>query len=165
MAYAQARHVTLVPEIEIPGHALAAIAAYPELSCRGRPVAVRTRWGVEPDMLCPGNDAAVAFASDVLAEVIDLFPSRFIHIGGDEAPRDRWRECPKCQARIRAEGLRDEAQLQTWLNRRLEAFLSGRHRRLVGWDEILEGGLTPGAVVMSWRGARGALRRPRAMTW
>jgi hexosaminidase len=162
VAYANARHVTLVPEIEIPGHTLAAIAAYPELSCRGRPVRMRTRWGVEPDILCPGKDAAVAFARDVLAEVSDLFPGRFIHIGGDEAPRDRWRECPRCRARIRAEGLRDEAQLQTWLNHRLEDFLNGRGRRLVGWDEILEGGLTPGAVVMSWHGTAGGLAAARA---
>jgi hexosaminidase len=162
VAYARSRHVTLVPAIEIPGHALAAIAAYPELSCRGRPVRVRTRWGVEPNVLCPGKDAAVAFARDVLGVVCDLFPGRFIHIGGDGAPRDRWRECPRCQARIRAEGLDDEAQLQTWLNHRLEDFLGRRHRRLVGWDEILEGGLTPGAVVMSWHGGAGGLAAARA---
>ena len=162
VAYAQARHVTLVPEIEIPGHFLAAVAAYPELSCRGGPVAVRTRWGVEPDILCPGNDAAVAFAKDVLGEVCDLFPSRFMHIGGDEAPRERWKECPKCQARMKAEGLTNEAQLQTWLNQRLEEFLASKGRRLVGWDEILEGGLTPGAAVMSWRGIAGGIAAAEA---
>ncbi len=162
VAYAQARHVTLVPEIEIPGHFLAAMAAYPELSCRGRPLTVRTQWGVEPDILCPGNDAAVAFAQDVLAEVCDVFPSRFIHIGGDEAPRARWKECPKCQARLKAEGLKSEAQLQTWLNHRLEEFLARKSRRLIGWDEILEGGLTPGAAVMSWRGTAGGLAAAEA---
>jgi hexosaminidase len=157
VAYARARHVTLVPEIEMPGHFLAALAAYPELSCRGQPVRVRTVWGVEPDILCPGNDAAVAFVKEVLGEVCDLFPGEFIHIGGDEAPRERWKECPKCQARIKAEGLTSEAQLQTWLNHRLEEFLASRGRRLIGWDEILEGGLTPGAAVMSWRGTAGGL--------
>lgn len=157
VAYAQARHITLVPEIEIPGHFLGALAAYPELSCTGGPFQVRTRWGVEPDILCPGNDRAIAFVQDVLAEVCDLFPSRFIHIGGDEAPRDRWKTCPKCQARMKAEGLKSEAELQTWLNHRLEQFLASRGRRLIGWDEILEGGLTPGATVMSWRGTEGGL--------
>ena len=162
VAYAQDRHVTLVPEIEIPGHFRAALAAHPEFSCTGGPFEVRTRWGVEPDILCPGNDAAVAFATEVLGEVCDLFPGRFIHIGGDEAPRDRWQACPKCQARIRAEGLQGEAQLQTWLNHRLEEFLTRRGRRLLGWDEILEGGLPPGAAVMSWRGTEGGLAAAQA---
>jgi hexosaminidase len=160
--YAEARHVTLVPEIEIPGHFRAALAAYPEFSCTGGPFEVGTRWGVEPDILCPGNDAAVAFAQDVLAEVCRLFPSRFIHIGGDEAPRDRWKQCPKCQARMKAEGLKNEAQLQTWLNHRLEEFLTSKNRRLIGWDEILEGGLTPQAAVMSWRGTDGGLAAAQA---
>jgi hexosaminidase len=162
VAYARKRHVTLVPEIEIPGHFLAAIAAYPELSCRGQPVEVRTRWGIEPDILCPGNDKAVAFAQDVLAEVCELFPGRFIHIGGDEAPRQRWKACPKCQARIKAAGLKNEAQLQTWLNHRLEEFLTSKGRRLIGWDEILEGGLTSGAAVMSWRGIKGGIAAAEA---
>ena len=105
VAYAQARHVTLVPEIEMPGHFLAALAAYPQLSCTGGPFKVRTQWGIEPDVLCPGNDEAIEFAMNVLAEVTDMFPSPFIHIGGDEAPRDRWKACPKCQARMRSEGL------------------------------------------------------------
>jgi hexosaminidase len=155
VSYAQARHITLVPEIEMPGHFLAALAAYPQFSCRGGPFAVRTRWGIEPDILCPGNDAAIAFVQDILGEVVDLFPSRFIHIGGDEAPRDRWKTCPKCQARIRAEGLKNEAHLQTRFNQRVEEFLTCRGRRLIGWDEILEGGLTSGAAVMSWRGTAG----------
>jgi hexosaminidase len=162
VAYAQARHITLVPEIEIPGHFQAALAAYPEFSCTGGPFEVRTRWGVEPDILCPGNDAAVAFARDILDEVCELFPGRFIHIGGDEAPRDRWRSCPKCQARMKSQGLKTEAQLQTWLNGRLEEFLVGKGRRMIGWDEILEGGLTPGAVVMSWRGINGGIAAAQA---
>lgn len=155
--HAAARHVTLVPEIEIPGHFRAALAAYPEYSCTGGPFLVRTRWGVEPDILCAGNDRAIDFVRDVLGEVCDLFPGPFIHIGGDEAPRDRWKNCPRCQARLQTEGLAHEAQLQTWLNHRLEQFLASRGRRLIGWDEILEGGLTPGAAVMSWRGTEGGL--------
>ena len=162
VAFAQARQVTIVPEIEIPGHFRAALAAYPEFSCTGGPFAVRTRWGIEPDILCPGNDAAVAFAKEVLSEVCELFPSRFVHIGGDEAPRDRWKTCRLCQARLKAAGLQSEAQLQTWLNHRLEEFLTGTGRRLIGWDEILEGGLTPGAAVMSWRGIRGGVAAAQA---
>jgi hexosaminidase len=157
VAYAEARHVTIVPEIEMPGHFLAALSAYPEYSCRGGPFEVRTRWGVEPDILCPGNEESFRFVRNVLAEVMTLFPGKFIHIGGDEAPRDRWVECPKCQARIRAEGLKGEAELQGYLNRRVEGFLAERGRRLIGWDEIIEGGLTPSAAVMSWRGTSGGL--------
>jgi hexosaminidase len=157
VAYAATRHVTIVPEIEMPGHFLAALAAYPQFSCRGGPLEVRTRWGVEPDILCAGNDGSLEFAKDILAEVLDIFPSRFIHIGGDEAPRDRWRECPKCQGRIKAEGLKNEAQLQTYFNHVIENFLTTKGRRLIGWDEILEGGLTPGAAVMSWRGITGGI--------
>lgn len=162
VAYAQARHVTLVPEIEMPGHFQAALAAYPQFSCTGGPFEVRTRWGVHPDILCPGKDAAVAFVCDVLAEVMAVFPGRFIHIGGDEAPRERWKTCPQCQARMQAEGLQSEAQLQTWFNSRIEHFLASRGRRLIGWDEILEGGLTPGAAVMSWRGMEGGIAAAEA---
>jgi hexosaminidase len=162
VAYAAARHITILPEIEMPGHFQAALAAYPQFSCTGGPFEVRTRWGVQSDILCPGNDAAVAFAQDVLAEVVAVFPSRFIHIGGDEAPRDRWKTCPKCQARIKAEGLKGEPQLQTWLNSRIERFLVSKGRRMIGWDEILEGGLTPGAAVMSWRGMEGGIAAAEA---
>jgi hexosaminidase len=162
VAYAQTRHVTLVPEIEMPGHFLGALTAHPEFSCRGGPFQVRTRWGIEPDILCPGNEGAIAFVQDILSEVVELFPSPFIHIGGDEAPRDRWKQCPKCQARIKSEGLKNEAQLQTYLNRRLEEFLASKGRRLIGWDEILEGGLTPGAAVMSWRGTEGGIAAAEA---
>jgi len=160
--YARQRHITLVPEIEIPGHFTAALAAYPELSCKGGPFQVRTRWGIEADILCAGNDRAVAFVEDVLREVVEIFPSPFIHIGGDEAPRDRWKTCPKCQARIQAEGLKNEAQLQSWLNLRLEHVLARQGRRLIGWDEILEGGLGPATAVMSWRGMAGGLAAARA---
>jgi hexosaminidase len=155
VAFAAKRHVDLLPEIEMPGHFLAALSAYPQFSCRGVPIQVRTRWGIEPDILCAGNDDAIEFVKDILAEVCDLFPGRFVHIGGDEAPRDRWKECPRCQARIRSQGLKNEAQLQTWMNQQVEKFLEGRGRRMIGWDEILEGGLTPRAAVMSWRGMDG----------
>jgi len=162
VTYAKARHVTLVPEIELPGHFGAAAAAHPEFTCTGGPFEVNTRWGIKPDILCAGNDAAIAFAKDVLSEVCELFPSDIIHIGGDEAPRERWKACAKCQARMKAEGLEREAQLQTWLNHQLESFLASKGRRMIGWDEILEGGLTPGAVVMSWRGSQGGIDAARA---
>lgn len=157
VAYAAARHVTLVPEIEMPGHFRAALAAYPEFSCTGGPFQVRTRWGVEPDILCAGNDRALEFVEAILTEVIELFPGTFIHTGGDEAPKDRWKDCPKCQAHIRALGLKDEAELQSHFTARLSRFLADRGRRLIGWDEILEGGLAPGAAVMSWRGWEGGI--------
>ena len=162
VAYAQIRHVTIVPEFEIPGHFEAALAAHPEFSCTGGPYEVKTRWGHGPEILCAGNDAGLAFVKDVLGEICELFPSQIIHIGGDEAPRDRWKTCPKCQARMKAEGLTKEAQLQTWINHRLEEFLATKGRRMIGWDEILEGGLTPGAVVMSWRGTEGGIAAAQA---
>ncbi len=155
--YARSRHVTVVPEIEMPGHALAALAAYPELSCTGGPFEVGTRWGVYEDVYCAGNDEVFRFLEDVLGECLELFPSEYIHIGGDECPKERWRHCPKCQARIKAEGLADEDQLQSWFIRRIEAFLNSKGRRLIGWDEILEGGLAPNATVQSWRGMEGAV--------
>lgn len=157
VAYAKSRHVTIVPEIEMPGHSVAALAAYPELSCTGGPFEVSTRWGVHQDVYCAGNDQVFEFLEDVLSEVIELFPSEFIHIGGDECPKQRWKACPKCQARIKAEGLKDEHELQSYFIRRIEKFLNSKGRRLVGWDEILEGGLAPNATVQSWRGMRGAL--------
>ena len=162
VAFAQARHVTIMPEFEVPGHFGAALAAQPEFSCTGGPFEVQTRWGIKRNILCAGNDAALAFAKDVLSEICELFPSQFIHIGGDEAPRDRWKACPKCQARMKADGLTTEAQLQSWLNHRLEKFLASKGRRMIGWDEILEGGLTPGAVVMSWRGTQGGIAAAQA---
>jgi len=155
--YASNRHVTVVPEIELPGHAVAAIASYPELSCTGGPFKVQTAWGVFPDVYCAGNDKTFAFLEDVLSEVMKLFPSKYIHIGGDECPKDRWKTCPKCQARIKAEGLKDEFELQSYFIRRIETFLNKNGKTLIGWDEILEGGLAPNAAVQSWRGFDGGI--------
>jgi len=157
VAYAARRGVTVVPEIEMPGHSLAALAAYPELSCTGGPFQVWTRWGISEDLLCPGREETFRFVQEVLEEVLAVFPSRFIHVGGDECPRKRWKACPRCQKRIRDEGLRDETELHGYFIRRIDAFLASKGRRLVGWDEILEGGLAPGATVMSWRGEKGGI--------
>jgi len=161
VAYAAALHITVIPEIEMPGHSVAALAAYPELSCTGGPFSVRTRWGVAQDIYCAGNEATFAFLEQVLAEVLELFPSPYIHIGGDEAPKDRWRQCPKCQRRIAQEGLADEYELQSWFVKRIERFLLAHDRKLIGWDEILEGGLAPEATVMSWRGTIGGIAAAR----
>jgi hexosaminidase len=157
VAYAKSRYVTIVPEIEMPGHSQAALAAYPELSCTGGPFEVGTRWGIYEDVYCAGNDKTFEFLQDVLTEVLALFPSQFIHIGGDECPKTRWHACPKCQQRIKAEGLKDEHELQSYFIKRIETFLDSKGRRLVGWDEILEGGLAPNATVQSWRGMGGAV--------
>jgi hexosaminidase len=157
VAYAASRFVTIVPEIEMPGHSLGALAAYPEYSCTGGPFQVWTRWGISEDILCAGNDATFGFARDVLEEVLALFPSKFIHIGGDECPRKRWKACPRCRKRIEDEKLKDETELHGYFIRRMDAFLASKGRRLVGWDEILEGGLAPGATVMSWRGEKGGI--------
>lgn len=155
--YAQQRYITIIPEIEMPGHCVAALAAYPELSCTGGPFEVSTIWGVHQDVYCAGNDAVFQFLEDVLSEVIDLFPGQYIHIGGDECPKTRWENCEKCQARIQTEGLKDENELQSYFIRRIEKFLLSKGRRLIGWDEILEGGLAPEATVMSWRGIQGGI--------
>jgi hexosaminidase len=162
VAYGQSRHITIMPEIEMPGHLLGVLTAYPQYACTPGPFEVRTRWGVEKDVLCIGNTNSISFMEDVLTEVLDLFPSKFIHIGGDEVPRDRWKECAKCQALMKAEGLTREAQLQTWFNHHIETFLASKGRRMIGWDEILEGGLTPGAAVMSWRGVKGGIEAAEA---
>lgn len=157
VAYAESRHVLVVPEIEMPGHCQSALAAYPQYSCTGGPFEVANTWGIKKDVYCPGNDATFAFIESVLGEVADVFPSPWIHIGGDEVPKDRWKACPKCQARIKAEKLKDEAELQSWFVKRVEKMLAARDRRLIGWDEILEGGLAPNAVVQSWRGIKGGI--------
>jgi len=160
--YAADRHINIVPEIEMPGHARAAISAYPELGCHpDRQLEPWKVWGICPDIFAP-TDHTVAFLQDVLTEVLELFPSKFIHVGGDEAVKDQWKESPQIQARIRELGLKDEAEMQSWFIRRMDAFLAEHGRRLVGWDEILEGGLAPGAVVMSWRGERGGIAAARA---
>ncbi len=157
VAYAKENFITVVPEIEMPGHALAAITAYPEFSCTGGPFGVGTKWGVYDDVFCAGNDKVFDFLEEVLTEVMDLFPSQYIHIGGDECPKERWKECAKCQARIKAENLKDEFQLQSYFVQRIEKFLNSKGRKIIGWDEILEGGLAPNAVVMSWRGVDGGI--------
>lgn len=157
LEYARSRFITVVPEIEMPGHSLASLASYPENSCSGGPFEVGTQWGVIKDIYCAGNEGTFKFIEDVLTEVIQLFPGKYIHIGGDEAPKDRWKVCPKCQARIKAEGLKDENELQSYFVKRIEKFLSSKGKKLVGWDEILEGGLAPGATVQSWRGVDGAI--------
>ena len=155
VAYAKARHIRVVPEIEMPGHARAALAAYPELSCRGKPVEPRVMWSIEEEVYCAGNDQTLRFLEGVLDEVVTLFDSPFIHLGGDECPKARWKECPKCQARMKQYGLKDEHELQSWFVRHFDQYLAKKGRRLIGWDEILEGGLAPGAAVMSWRGMKG----------
>ena len=157
VAYARQRFVTIVPEIEMPGHSTAAIASYPELSCTGGPFEVQTKWRVFEDVYCAGNDRTFEFLQDVLTEVMDLFPGQFIHVGGDECPKTRWKVCPRCQARIKAEGLAGEHELQSYFVKRIEKFLNAHGKRLVGWDEILEGGLAPNATVMSWRGIDGGI--------
>ncbi len=162
VAYAERRHVIIVPEIELPGHCRAALAAYPELSCNGGPHTVATRWGVFADVYCAGNDDVFRFLEDVLVEVMELFPGEYIHIGGDEVPKQRWQECPQCQTRIAAENLADVDELQSWFIRRIDRFLTAHDRKLIGWDEILAGGLAPEATVQSWRGFAGALAAARA---
>jgi hexosaminidase len=157
VAYATRRHVNVVPEIEMPGHSTAALASYPELGCTGGPYHVLNRWGVIPDVYCAGQELSYQFVYNVLDEVMALFPSQYIHIGGDECPKDRWTSCPKCQARIKAEGLKDEHELQSFFVKRVDKYLTDHGRRLIGWDEILEGGLAPGAVVQSWRGIKGGI--------
>ncbi|HET9505678.1 MAG TPA: family 20 glycosylhydrolase [Hymenobacter sp.] len=155
--YAQERYITVVPEIEMPGHALAALTAYPELSCTGGPFKVGQTWGVFDDIFCAGNEQTFAFLQDVLTEVMPLFPSKIVHIGGDEAPKTRWKVCPKCQARIKAEHLKDEHELQSYFVQRMEKFVNSKGKTIMGWDEILEGGLAPNAAVMSWRGTDGGI--------
>jgi hexosaminidase len=164
--YAAARGVTLVPEIEMPGHSLAALACFPELSCTGGPFEIfpYSQWPADAVVgeFCAGNEATFTFLTNVLTEVIALFPSRYVHIGGDEVPKNRWKTCAKCQARMKAEGLKDELELQSYFIRRLDKFVKAQGRAIIGWDEILEGGLAPNAAVMSWRGVSGGIAAARA---
>lgn len=162
VAYAAERNITVVPEIEIPGHAIAALAAYPELGCQGRELEVETGWGIFEDVFCPGKEEVFSFFEEVLEEVCAIFPSIYIHIGGDECPKTAWRGCPDCQKRMADEGLGDEEALQSYVIRRVEKYLLSKGRRLIGWDEILEGGLAPQATVMSWRGEEGGITASRA---
>ncbi len=159
LAYAAERHVNVVPEIELPGHALAALASYPQLGCGDHPGPYKTAetWGVFDDVFCAGKEETFAFLEDVIDEVIALFPSEYIHIGGDECPKTRWKECPHCQKRIKDEGLKDEHELQSYFIQRMEKYINTKGRRIIGWDEILEGGLAPNATVMSWRGEDGGI--------
>ena len=162
--YADDRHITIIPEIDLPGHMLAALAAYPELGCTGGPYEVWKRWGVSEDVICAGNEKSMQFLEDVLTEVMDIFPSEYIHIGGDEVPRDRWKECPKCQAKIKQLGIKGdkdhsaEDYLQSYVMARMERFLESHGRHIIGWDEMLEGELAPDATVMSWRGSSGGYK-------
>lgn len=161
--YAAERHITVIPEIDLPGHMQAALAAYPEYGCTGGPYEVWRMWGVSDNVLCAGNDATLAFIEDILTEVIDIFPSEYIHIGGDECPKDQWKKCPKCQARIKKLGIKGddkhsaEMYLQSFVISHAEKFLNNKGRNIIGWDEILEGGLAPNATVHSWRGIAGGL--------
>lgn len=157
VAYAASRHITVIPEIELPGHSSAALAAYPWLGCTGESMEVPHDWGVFKDIYCAGQDTTFAFLEIVLDEVMELFPSEYIHIGGDEAPKVRWEACPRCQQRIAEAGLHDEHELQSWFIGRIGRYLEEHGRKLIGWDEILEGGLPAGATVQSWRGMNGGL--------
>jgi len=157
VAYAKSKFITIIPEIEMPGHAMGALAAYPALSCTGGPFEVNTKWGVMDDVFCAGKDEVFTFLQDVLTEVIDLFPGTYIHIGGDECPKKRWEKCPLCQKRMKDEGLKDEHELQSYFIQRIEKFVISKGRKIIGWDEILEGGLAPEATVMSWRGTKGGI--------
>lgn len=164
VAYAQKRFINVIPEVDLPGHMLAALAAYPSLGCTGGPYEVAQDWGVFDDVLCMGNDSVITFLQDVLSEIMEIFPSKYIHIGGDEAPRTRWKSCPKCQARIRKEGLKSdkehtaEDRLQSFCMTRIERFLNEHGRQIIGWDEILDGDVAPNATVMSWRGSSGGIK-------
>lgn len=153
VAYAAERHITVVPEIEVPGHCLAALAAYPELSCTGGPFEVATHFGIYPDIYCAGKEVVFTFLQDVLDEVLELFPSPYIHIGGDEAPKKHWKKCPDCQRRIREQGLKDEHALQVYFTNRIAAYLASQGRRVMGWNEILQEGLVENAVVQYWVGS------------
>lgn len=163
VAYAKSRHVTVIPEIEMPGHSLGALASYPELGCTGGPYKVATRWGVQKDVYCAGKEETFHFLEDVLTEVMDLFPSEYIHIGGDESPKDSWKKCDHCQARIKGENLKNEDELQSYFIKRIEKFLNNHGRQIIGWDEILEGGLAPEATVMSWRGTEGGIEAAKEL--
>lgn len=157
VAYAAERYITVVPEIEMPGHSLGALAAYPQLGCTGGPYEVATRWGVFNDVYCAGKEETFAFLQDVISELIPLFPGQYFHIGGDECPKTVWKKCPLCQKRMKEEGLTTEHQLQSYFVQRMEKFLNEKGKKLIGWDEILEGGLAPNAAVMSWRGEEGGI--------
>ncbi len=157
VSYASARYITVLPEIEMPGHALAALAAYPYLGCTGGPYEVATTWGVFDDVFCAGKETTFQFLQDVLDEVIPLFPGKYVHIGGDECPKSKWKKCAHCQQRMKTEKIKDEHGLQSYFIQRMEKYINAKGKSIIGWDEILEGGLAPNAAVMSWRGEEGGI--------
>ena len=165
--YAADRHIMVIPEVDMPGHMVAALAAYPQLGCTGGPYEVLKSWGVAHDVLCAGNPQTLTFAKDVLTEVMDVFPGEYINIGGDECPKTSWEKCPRCQARIKAEGLKAdgkhsaEERLQSYFMSEMASFITAHGRRVAGWDEILEGGIAPNATVLSWRGMEGGVEAAR----
>ena len=168
VAYAAERFITVIPELETPGHELAAISAYPELSCKGQPTTPRIIWGVEDIVMCPGKEDMFKFLEDVVEEMVPLFPGTYFHIGGDECPKSSWKNCPACQARIKAEGLKTdknhtaEERLQSYVIQRMEKMLAKHGKKIIGWDEILEGGIPQRATVMSWRGEKGGIHAAKA---
>ena len=161
VAYAAERYITVIPEIDLPGHMVAALSVYPDLGCTGGPYNVWCQWGIPQDVLCAGNPKTLDFLKKVFSELCDVFPSKFIHIGGDESPRTRWQKCQKCQAKMKELGLEKEAELQTYINKEMERFLAEKGREIIGWDETLEGGLSENATVMSWRGYKGGIEAAR----
>ena len=160
--YASARGIEVVPEIEIPGHSNAALAAYPELGCTGGPYEVGCAWGIYKEVFCAGNDKVFELLEAVLSEVCEIFPAGYVHLGADEVPKDRWKACPKCQERIRKEGLKDEHELQSWFVHRAIKYLAGRGKRAICWDEILEGGPPPSVIVQVWRANECAVSKAAA---
>ncbi len=165
--YAAERHIEVIPEIEMPGHMQGALAAYPQLGCTGGPYDVIGWWGISDDVLCMGNPEVVKFCTNILDEIMEIFPSKYIHIGGDECPKVRWQKCPKCQAKVRELGLKKDAQfsaeqkLQSWFTHQIDEYITAHNHVAIGWDEILEGGISDHAVVMSWRGTEGAIQAAR----
>jgi hexosaminidase len=159
--YASERFVTIIPEIEMPGHALAALSAYPNLGCTGGPYEAATTWGVFDDVFCAGKEETFSFLEGVLDEVTTLFPSTYVHIGGDECPKTKWKACPHCKKRMKDEKLKDVHELQSYFIQRMEKYLNSKGKQIIGWDEILEGGLAPNATVMSWRGEEGGIAAAR----
>lgn len=158
VAYAAERFITVVPEVDMPGHAVAVLASYPELSCSGGPFKVETTWGIFHDVFCAGNDKTYEFLENVLDEVAPLFPGKYFHIGGDECKKTRWERCIKCQNKIKTEGLADEHELQSYFIKRMEKYLQAKGKQIIGWDEILEGGVSKTATIMSWRGTKGGIQ-------
>ena len=163
VAYAQKRFITVIPEIDLPGHMMAALASYPEIGCAGKDYEVRKNWGVSEDVLCVGNEKTFEFLEGVFEEIVPLFPANYFHIGGDECPKTSWENCPKCQAKITELGLvKDskhsaEEKLQSYCISRIEKFLNSKGKKIIGWDEILEGGIAPNATIMSWRSFQGGI--------